>query len=85
MNSGEAQGSYQAPRSALRRYRKRDLAGLDLSLALVSQRSPERLAAEQAITRKFERAYGAHLTHFLPKLLRLSVAVSHGRFVGGVF
>ena len=85
MTSGEAQGSCQAPRTAQRRYRERDLAGLDLSLALVSQRSPERLAAEQAITRKLERAYGAHLTHFLPNLLRLSVAVSHGRFVGGVF
>jgi hypothetical protein len=82
MNSGEAQGSYQAPRAALRQYRSRDLAGLDLSLALVSQGSPERLSAEQAITRKFERAYGAHLTHFLPNLLRLNVADELGAVAG---
>ena len=82
MTSGEAQGSCQAPRTAQRRYRERDLATLDLSLALVPQRSPERLSAEQAITRKFERAYGAHLTHFLPNLLRLNVADELGAVAG---
>jgi hypothetical protein len=82
MNSGEAQGSYQAPLAPARRHRKHDLAGLDLSLALVSQRSSERLSAEQAITRKFERAYGAHLTHFLPNLLRLNVADELGAVAG---
>ncbi len=82
MNTGEAQGSYRASRAALRRYRESDLAGLELSLALVSECSPDRLSAEQAITRKFERAYGAHLTHFLPTLLRLNVADELGAVAG---
>jgi len=82
MNTGETQAFYQAPKAAPRQYRERDLPAQELSLALVQQRAPERLLAEQAITQKFERAFGAHLTHFLPDLLRLNVAHELGAVAG---
>ncbi len=53
-----------------------------MSLSLVSQQSSDRQAVEAGIMRKFERAYGAHLKHFLPDLLRLDVAGELGAVAG---
>ncbi len=47
------------------------------------RKSPtDRQAVEQTIMRKFERAYGAHLTHFLPELMRLDVSGELGAVAG---
>ncbi|MGB5722214.1 MAG: thermostable hemolysin, partial [Woeseiaceae bacterium] len=53
-----------------------------LSFDLVGEKSTERAALESCITEKFERVYGAHLTHFLPQLLRLGVAEELGAVAG---
>lgn len=70
--------SQAGSRRALRRH-----GGVgNLSFDLVSEQSSGRLAVEQGITRKFERIYGAQLSHFLPRLLRLSVADELGAVAG---
>lgn len=65
-----------------RRNQSPSLIGQSLSLSLVSQQSRARKAVEQSIMQKFEHAYGAHLTHFLPDLLRLEVAGKLGAVAG---
>lgn len=61
---------------------RRSLAGRNLSFDLVQEQSTERRQLESSITRKFERVYGAHLSHFLPELLRLGVSDELGAVVG---
>ena len=61
---------------------RRSLAGRNLSFDLVQEQSAERRQLESSITRKFERVYGAHLSHFLPELLRLGVSDELGAVVG---
>ena len=70
------------PRTASWQSRDKDQGALGLSLALVSEKSADRQAVERAITKKFERAYGAHLKHFLPDLMRLDVAGELGAVAG---
>jgi hypothetical protein len=53
-----------------------------VTLSLITERSLERRGLELDIARKFERHYGARLNHFLPNLLRLSVADKLGAVVG---
>lgn len=54
----------------------------ELSLALVAESSEDRRAVERSIMQKFERTYGAHLTHFLPDLLKLGTADELGAVAG---
>jgi hypothetical protein len=70
------------PRAALQRHLDRGAGKHNMSLSLVSHHSGDRQAVETSIMRKFERAYGAHLTHFLPDLLRLDVAGELGAVAG---
>jgi hypothetical protein len=79
MTSSDANGAFYTHGAAARQYRN---GVQNLSLALVTRQSPERPAVEQSITQKFERAYGAHLTHFLPDLLKLSVSGELGAVAG---
>jgi len=69
-------------RTASRRNRRIAIGAQELSLALVSESSEDRRAVEQSIMQKFERAYGAHLTHFLPDLLKLGTADELGAVAG---
>jgi len=82
MTSINAHGPFPQPRAARRQHSASAPAAQNLSLALVGQASPERSAVEIGIMQKFERTYGAHLTHFLPDLLRLSVSDNLGAVVG---
>jgi len=78
-NSMEARDT---SRSASRRNRRIAVGTQELSLALISRSSEDRLAIEQSIMQKFERTYGAHLTHFLPNLLKLGAADELGAVAG---
>jgi len=53
-----------------------------ISIAVVTAQSTERQALETSIRRKFERSYGAQLTHFLPSLVRLHRCGELGAVVG---
>jgi len=57
-------------------------AAQNLSLTVIGQHAPNRRAAESSIISKFEARYGAHLTHFLPDLVRLAAADNLGAVVG---
>lgn len=78
-NSTEAE---DMSRTAPRRNRRAAAGARELSLTLVSESSEDRRAVEQSIMQKFERAYGAHLTHFLPDLLKLGTADELGAVAG---
>jgi len=56
--------------------------GPELSLAVVTKQSVERRALELRLQQKFERSYGAQLTHFLPSLVRLHRCGELGAVVG---
>lgn len=53
-----------------------------LSLAIISAGSTGRSELEAAIAQKFERIYGARLSHFLPQLMRVEVSGKVGAVVG---
>jgi hypothetical protein len=53
-----------------------------MSLAVIGQQAPNRGGVEQSIKQKFEASYGAHLTHFLPDLIRLGTSGDVGAVVG---
>jgi hypothetical protein len=57
-------------------------AARSLSLAVIAEHAPNRRAVESSIIRKFETRYGAHLTHFLPHLVRLAAADNLGAVAG---
>ena len=57
-------------------------AAPSLSLAVIAQDAPNRAAVESSIMRKFEARYGAHLSHFLPHLVRLAAADNLGAVAG---
>jgi len=70
------------PRAASPSVGLRSLAGRNLSFDLVQEQSAGRGQLETSITQKFERVYGANLSHFLPELLRLGVSQELGAVVG---
>lgn len=67
---------------ASRQHRNNSLGIQGLSLTLVPQQSTGRRELEQSIVQKFESAYGAHLTHFLPDLLKLGLYGELGAVAG---
>jgi hypothetical protein len=81
MTSNTAIFPIRKPEAAVPRV-GRALVDRGISFALVPQESTGRQELESSITHKFERAYGAHLTHFLPSLLRLGVSGEIGAVVG---
>ena len=82
MNRTVAPGLNMTRPSVLRRTGRVMPTRDDISLALISEGSLERHGLELDIATKFERRYDAQLTHFLPNLLRLSVAEELGAVVG---
>ena len=75
--------STRAPgNSAPRRPHRLSDGAQSLSLAVIGQQAPNRGAVEQSIMQKFEASYGAHLSHFLPDLIRLGASNDIGAVVG---
>ena len=62
--------------------RLRTPGSADLSLTLVTKDCGERHVLESTIARKFQTAYGAKLSHFLPYLVRLNVSGEVGAVAG---
>lgn len=82
MTANDTTDACETLRIDSRRYRDPGVGAQNLSLALISRQSGERRAAERSIMRKFERAYGAHLTQFLPDLIKLSTSDELGAVAG---
>jgi len=82
MTASNSMEARDTSHTASRQYRRTTLGAQELSLALVSESSADRRTVEQSVMRKFERAYGAHLTHFLPDLLKLGAAGELGAVAG---
>ena len=65
-----------------RALRRLSVGAKSLSLEVIGQQAPNREAVEQSIMRKFETRYGAHLSQFLPNLIRLGDSGAAGAVVG---
>ncbi len=65
-----------------RALRRLSVGAKSLSLEVIGQQAPNREAVEQDIMRKFETRYGAHLSQFLPDLIRLGESGDVGAVVG---
>jgi hypothetical protein len=82
MNTAIATILHDEPHAVLPGTRRASPAAPDLSIGLVTQHSAERQELESGITSKFESAYGAQLSHFLPNLMRLGIATELGAVIG---
>jgi hypothetical protein len=68
---------YRLPRAA------KPAAATALQLEPVHGAHPQRASFEQFIAARFERAHGAHVTHFLPHLLGVRDALSRWKAASG--
>ena len=82
MALSESTGIKEPRRKAQQRHYGLSTGAQSLSLDVVGQNAPHRGDVEQSIMHKFEASYGAHLSHFLPNLIRLGVSEDVGAVAG---